>query len=73
MQESKYTMGLLSEQAEGEHAILTFASYSLEYFARWLLMFGAGVEIVYPPELLEKVTAVVKELGEKYLFNIDER
>ena len=67
MQESKYTMGLLSEQAEGDYTILTFASYSIEYFARWLLMFGGGVEVVSPPELHEKVTAVVKELGEKYL------
>ncbi len=67
MQESKYTMGLLTELTEGDYAILNFASYSLEYFARWLLMFGGGIEIVSPPELYEKVTAVVKELGDKYL------
>jgi len=67
MQESKYTMGLLSEHAEGDRATLTFASYSLEYFARWLLMYGSSVEVISPPELQEKIKMLVRDLGEKYL------
>jgi predicted DNA-binding transcriptional regulator YafY len=55
IQDSKYTMGLVNEIAIGEYTEMTFASYSLDYFSRWILMLGTKVEVVFPNELLEKV------------------
>ncbi|HEY8401547.1 MAG TPA: YafY family protein [Cytophagaceae bacterium] len=66
IQDSKYSMGLLSETRRNDKVEMTFATYSYCYFARWLLMVG-DVEIISPQELKEEIKRVVLQLSNKYL------
>jgi predicted DNA-binding transcriptional regulator YafY len=55
IQDSKYGMGLIKEEIVGEYAEMTFASFSVDYFSRWMLMLGTKALVVSPKELQDKV------------------
>jgi predicted DNA-binding transcriptional regulator YafY len=62
MGDQKYHRGWVSEE-KTEHGVeMTFLTSSLEYFARWLLMWGNGVELVEPESLRDQVRELSKEL-----------
>lgn len=63
---SKYNMGLLEETKEGEWATMTFSTFSLEYFSRWLLMLGTFYTIVSPDRLEVKTKELIKALYDKH-------
>ncbi len=64
--DSKYAMGLVQEQDEGEYWRLTFAAACLDYFARWLLMMLDKAEVIEPVELKEKVAFFTAALSKHY-------
>ena len=66
IQDSKYNMGLIKEEQQDEMVQLTFATFSIDYFARWLLMMGDSPEIVSPAELKVKTRELVQKLYGKY-------
>ncbi|WP_045460849.1 helix-turn-helix transcriptional regulator [Sporocytophaga myxococcoides] len=67
LQESKYTFGLIEENPEEDGTQMRFATYSLDYFARWILMMGNKVEILSPSELRDKTLKLVEDLSSHYL------
>lgn len=67
IQTSKYSMGLLSETELEDGIEMTFGTYSYCYFARWILMLEAEVEILRPEELKTELRALVASLSKKYL------
>lgn len=62
----KYQMGLVEEAIQGDKVRMQFMTWSMDYFARWLLMMEDQVEIVSPNELKEKTFELVKNLKHKY-------
>lgn len=67
LQESKYSFGLIEENQEEDGAQMRFATYSLDYFARWILMMGNKVEIISPSGLRDKTLKLVENLSSHYL------
>lgn len=65
--DQKYYYGLIGEKEEETFIEMTFMTSQFEYFARWLISFGNGVEIVDPSGLKEEMTKLVKELQEHHL------
>lgn len=61
MGDQKYYRGWVSEEAVEKGVEMTFLTSSLEYFARWLLMWGAGALVIEPNRLKDRV----QELSEK--------
>ena len=52
LQEQKYLNGFVSEEEIGENCVrMRFLTANLHYFARWLLMYSAGVHIEAPEAL----------------------
>ncbi|MCW3462830.1 helix-turn-helix transcriptional regulator [Chitinophaga nivalis] len=66
IREQKYYYGLMEETTEGDKTILTFLQPSLEYFARWLIVFGHHAAIVQPPELKTVMQGLITELQDHY-------
>ena len=64
--DSKYAMGLVQEREEGEYCRMLFASMSLDYIGRWLLMMLDKVEVLEPPLLKEKLQYFVGVLHGYY-------
>lgn len=64
--DTKYNMGLVHENLEGEYWKLTFASSCLNYFARWLLLMLDKVEVVEPKALQENIQNMVLTLNTHY-------
>lgn len=64
--DQKYYYGLIKELDEGNHIEMTFMTSQLEYFARWLISFGNGVEVTNPPKLKTEVIKIIKELQEHH-------
>jgi predicted DNA-binding transcriptional regulator YafY len=63
----KYYYGLVEEKVCDNHIEYTFMNnYPLEYFARWVLMWGNDVEILFPNELLARMKELALELKEHY-------
>ena len=63
----KYYYGLVEEKADDQHVTLTFMnSYPLEYFARWILMWGNDVTIITPDELTERMQELTRQLVTHY-------
>ncbi|MEM7548248.1 MAG: YafY family protein [Bacteroidota bacterium] len=63
----KYYSGFIDELEGEDYVEMRFSVPNLEYFARWLLMFGADVKIVLPEELRDKTISLSKELAKHYL------
>ncbi len=64
--DSKYYHGLVKEEVYKDKIEMSFITFSLDYFARWLLNFTNNVEIVYPNELKIKIKELTKILFEHY-------
>jgi predicted DNA-binding transcriptional regulator YafY len=58
--------GFVSEQDLGDHIRMNFLVSNLHWFCRWLMMYGANVEIEEPTEALEVMTQLVSELQAHY-------
>jgi predicted DNA-binding transcriptional regulator YafY len=64
----KYYYGLVEEKiCDNNQVEYTFMNnYPLEYFARWVLMWGNDVEILSPDDLLVRMKELARELKEHY-------
>lgn len=62
MGDQKYYQGWVSEEVVGDGVEMTFLSSSLEYFARWLLIWGDSVEIKEPGWVKSRVRELSEEL-----------
>lgn len=69
MGEQRYYYGLVEERHlnEQKQIELTFLYNSLEYFGRWLIMWGNNVEIVTPEALMVTMKDLANEIREHYL------
>ncbi|QNL21016.1 YafY family transcriptional regulator [Hyphobacterium sp. CCMP332] len=63
----KYNHGYVDEKDLGDQVEMKFLSPSMDYTARWLLMFDNAVEILSPHALLEHISDLVGVLQKKYL------
>lgn len=59
--ESKYYQGLVSEEADGNKISLHFMTFSLDRLARWYLSYMDIATVVYPEELKQIVTSIIKK------------
>ncbi len=63
----KYYYGMVEEKISGQYVELTFMnSYPLEFFARWILMWGSDVTIISPDELTTRMQELARELMQHY-------
>ena len=60
MQEQRHLNGFVSEEDLGSHVRMKFLTTSMDYFARWLLIYTDKVKIESPDEL----RGIMKNLGE---------
>ncbi|SFD27323.1 Predicted DNA-binding transcriptional regulator YafY, contains an HTH and WYL domains [Chitinophaga sp. CF118] len=65
--ENKFYYGFVEELVNGEHMEFTFLSPCLNWFGRWLLMWGRHVEIICPKELTAEMKLLTTELKEHYM------
>lgn len=65
--EQKYYYGFVSETDRGDKVEITFLTTTCEGLARWLLMFCPSITVVSPPELLDKMQYLVRELNRHLL------
>lgn len=66
LREQKYYYGFVSEQDLGHEVEMTFLTFSLEAFARWLLMFGDTVEIISPEILKNEIRELIQILQQHF-------
>lgn len=64
--ERKYQHGFVAEDDLGDKVRMTFLTSFLPSLARWLVSYGAGVDILSPTELKEVIQGHVAELMEHY-------
>lgn len=62
MGDQKYYRGWISEEVVDDGVQMTFLTSSVEYFARWLMMWGDGVTVQQPGQLKERVKELSEEL-----------
>jgi predicted DNA-binding transcriptional regulator YafY len=67
MGERKYFFGLVEEKAVEGAVEMTFLYNSLEYFGRWLIMWGNNVELISPDALKTTMKDLANEIREHYL------
>ena len=60
--DQKYYRGWVSEEKVEGGVEMTFLTSSIEYFARWILMWGSGVTIQQPEQLRKRVKELSQEL-----------
>jgi|SRR5699024_5114963 len=60
--DQKYYRGWVSEETVDGGVKMTFLTSSIAYFARWLLMWGDGIEVIAPPNLQKKVQSLSEQL-----------
>lgn len=66
MLNSKYYYGYVSEIRKGDFTEMTFMYTNLRYFARWLVTYTNGVEILEPAGLKDEMIKLVDELTAHY-------
>lgn len=64
--DQKYYRGWVSEEKVDGGINMTFLTSSVEYFARWLLMWGKGVTVHQPEQLKERVRELSEELWQHH-------
>ena len=66
-QENKHYFGWLREQETPEGLVeMTLQPLQLESIARWLMLFGANVRVVSPPELQQRLRDLAREAYEHF-------
>lgn len=65
--EQKYLYGFVGQEEQDDRILMTFMTPSVNYFARWLLMYGSTINIISPQRLKDKIVELVKELNEHHL------
>ncbi len=63
---TKYMMGFINEIKEEDYYVMEFATASIDYFARWMLMLDSRVDILAPESLIYRVKDLVEDLHNKY-------
>jgi len=71
IQQDRYRYGFVQEKVTDDGAENWFLVSEIEYFARWLLMYGNGVTIISPDHLRNTIQTLVQELVQHYP-NIDD-
>ncbi len=64
--DQKYYYGFVNEQKQDDGVVMTYMVGNLNYFARWLIMYGDSADVVEPTLLREEVVKVVNELSAHY-------
>ncbi len=59
--EQKYYHGYKEEEIKGDHVEMKFMTGEIDYIARWLLMYGDEVTIIYPDEVRTKIIELAEE------------
>ena len=62
----KYQMGLVKEEVKNDTVVMHFATFSYDYIARWILMFGTYTHEIEPKELKEIVIQFSSNLANKF-------
>ncbi len=65
----KFYYGFVGEEEVDNALIMTFMTPNLEYFGRWMLMYGTSMSVVSPPELKGVVRKLVEDLNKHHLAN----
>lgn len=60
--DQRYYFGLVSEQEREQGIDMEFLTPSLEYFARWIMSYTDGVEVLHPAELKTLMQQLADEL-----------
>lgn len=63
---SKYSLGWVRQQEDGDYIQMTFLTSSIEFIARWLIAYLDKVEIVSPPSLKEQLKNFAQTLHKHY-------
>ncbi|REE05834.1 helix-turn-helix transcriptional regulator [Marinoscillum furvescens] len=63
IQDQRYYQGFIEEEKLESKVRMKFLTPSLDYFARWLMMFCSDAHVVSPPALLEKLHDYTVELS----------
>ncbi|HTF82321.1 MAG TPA: YafY family protein [Cytophagales bacterium] len=63
---TKYMMGFIQEVKHEDYYEMEFATISIDYFGRWLLMLDNRVEVMEPTSLIAKMKELVSLLSKKY-------
>lgn len=61
--EQKFYNGYVHEKKGKSKTEMTFLTPSLEGFARWFMMIGDHTKIISPPELIDRVREILKEVS----------
>ena len=67
IQSTKYFMGFLDEESQGNYIHMNFLTSDLPYFVRWLLSVAEEVEILNPEELKlafqQKISKIIRKMN----------
>ncbi|MGD8427628.1 MAG: YafY family protein [Balneolaceae bacterium] len=64
--EQKYYQGWVGEEKLEDSIEMTFLCASLEYFARWLMIWGGSIEVLRPEWVKNRVRELSEELFQHY-------
>lgn len=62
LQNIRFYYGFVNEEQAGDKTDMVFMSGDLNYFARWLLMFADGLEVLKPQELKKRLRELIGEI-----------
>lgn len=66
----RHYYGFLEEKEVDEAKVeMSFLASDIDSFARWMLMFGSGAEVIYPEILRKRIEQLVQDLAKHYLKN----
>ncbi|RWX00539.1 helix-turn-helix transcriptional regulator [Flavobacterium cerinum] len=65
LQEHRHYHGFVSEVIIDQHVEMTFLTQSIEYFARWFIMFADQAEIIEPQSLKDQVMKIFEKILKK--------
>jgi predicted DNA-binding transcriptional regulator YafY len=68
----KYYYGFVEEEASANGAILTFIVPSLVWIMRWLLSFGAHIQILAPAELRVMFAQEVRAIALRQMVGLSD-
>ena len=67
---SRYYYGFVSEEEINDRCSMTFLTWSLRSFGRWLLMYGNAVQVESPEKMQELMEEMVEELSVHYRSSV---